>query len=64
MEKFYMKRSIGTFLMVQWLRLCAPNAGGQGLIPHAATKSLHATTKYPACWKINKYFLKRIMIIF
>ena len=39
--------------MVQWLRLCTPNAGGPGSIPgqetrshmHAATKSLHATTK-------------------
>ena len=55
MEKFHMKRNIGTSMMVQWLRLCAPNAGGQGLIPHAATKSLHATTKDPACCKINKY---------
>ena len=23
----------GTSLAVQWLRLCAPNAGGPGLIP-------------------------------
>ena len=23
----------GTFLVVQWLGLCAPNAGGLGLIP-------------------------------
>ena len=42
--------------LVQWLRLCAPNAGDLGLIPGlgtrshmAATKSLHATTKDPAC---------------
>ena len=43
----------GTSLVVQWLRLRAPNAGGWGLIPgqrtrshmHAATKSLHAATK-------------------
>ena len=27
-----------TSLVVQWLRLCAPNAGGPGLIPHAAAK--------------------------
>ena len=26
--------------LVQWLRLCAPNAGGLDLIPHAATKDL------------------------
>ena len=46
----------GTFLVAQWLRLCAPNAGGPGSIPgqgtrshmHAATKSLHATNKEPA----------------
>ena len=39
-----------TSLIVQWLRLGVPNAGGPGLIlgqgtkiSHAATKSLHAT---------------------
>ncbi|TEA38184.1 hypothetical protein DBR06_SOUSAS110021, partial [Sousa chinensis] len=44
-------------LVVQWLRLCAPNAGDPGLIPgqgtrshmYASTKSLHATTKEPMC---------------
>ena len=43
----------GTSLVVQWLRLHAPNAGGLDSIPgqgtrshmHAATKSLHAATK-------------------
>ena len=47
----------GTSLVVQRLILCAPNAGGPGSIPgqgtrshmHATTKSLHATTKEPAC---------------
>ena len=47
----------GTSLVVQWLRLHAPNAGGLGSIPgqgtrfhmHAATKSSHASTKDPAC---------------
>ena len=49
--------------MVQWIRLCAPDAGDLGSIPgqgtrshmhaatkswHAATKSSHATTKEPA----------------
>ena len=42
-----------TSLAAQWLRLCAPNAGGPGSIPgqgtrshmHAATKSSHATIK-------------------
>ena len=46
----------GTSLVVQRLRLRAPNAGGPGLIPgqgtrshmHASTKSSHATTKEPA----------------
>ena len=49
-----MKNSVplGTFLVVQWWRLCAPKAGGPGLIPsqetrfpHATTKSLYATIK-------------------
>ena len=42
----------GTFLMVRWLRLCAPNARGVGLIPGQRTRSrmlqlkiLHAATK-------------------
>ena len=42
--------------MAQWIRLCAPNAGGLGSIPgqgtrshmHAATEISHATTKQPA----------------
>ena len=42
--------------MAQWIRLHDPNAGGPGSIPvqgtrshtHAATKSLHATTKEQA----------------
>ncbi|TEA39259.1 hypothetical protein DBR06_SOUSAS7610104, partial [Sousa chinensis] len=44
-------------LVAQWIRLRTPNAGGPGSIPgqgtrshmHAATKSLHAITKEPAC---------------
>ena len=48
-----LKLSRGTSLVVQWLRLRAPNAGGPGLIPgqgtrshmHVATKNSHATTK-------------------
>ena len=47
---------LGTSLVAQWIRLHALNAGGLGSIPgqgtrshmHAATKSLHATTKAPA----------------
>ncbi|TEA23034.1 hypothetical protein DBR06_SOUSAS12510026, partial [Sousa chinensis] len=43
-------------LVVQWVRLHAPNAGGPGSIPgqgtrshmHAATKSSHVATKDPA----------------
>ncbi|TEA24223.1 hypothetical protein DBR06_SOUSAS17310030, partial [Sousa chinensis] len=43
-------------LVAQWLRFHVPNAEGPGSIPgqgtrshmHAATKSLHATTKKPA----------------
>ncbi|TEA33475.1 hypothetical protein DBR06_SOUSAS3910016, partial [Sousa chinensis] len=46
-----------TALVVQWMRLCAPSAGGPGSIPgqgtrshmHATTKSSPAATKEPAC---------------
>ena len=37
------KPLIGTSLAVQWLRLCASNAGGMGLIPGQGIKILHAT---------------------
>ena len=30
---------MGTSLVVQWLRLCAPSAGGLGLIPGLGTRS-------------------------
>ena len=50
------KKKGGTSLVVQWLRLCAPNAGGLGSIPGQGTRScrsqlkiLHATTKVPTC---------------
>ena len=46
--------------MVQWLRLCAPNAGGQGSIPGQGTRShvsqlkiLHATVE-TQCSQINQ----------
>ena len=49
------KPSQGTSLVAQWVGLRTPNAGGRASIPghrtrshmHAATKSLHATTKEP-----------------
>ena len=47
----------GTSLVVQWVGLLTPNAGGPGPIPgrgtrscmRAATKSLHAATKDLTC---------------
>ena len=46
----------GTSLVIQWLRLHAPGAGGPPLIPgqgirfpHASTKSLHAIARDPVC---------------
>ena len=49
----------GTSMVVQWLRLCAPNAGDLGSIPGQGTRS-RATTK---TWRsqINT-FLKKLMI--
>ena len=53
----FKKPHSGTSLVVQWVRLRPPNAGGPGSIPargtrshmRAATKSPHAATKDPAC---------------
>ena len=45
--------NLRTSLVVQWLILRVPNAGGPGSIPgqgtraHAAAKSLHAAVKDP-----------------
>ena len=36
------KEEEGTSLMVQWLRLCAPNLGGTGSIPGQEIKIPHA----------------------
>ena len=50
-----------TSLVVQWLRLHAPNAGGPGSTPGQETrsymlqqKSLHATTKDPTCYNEDR----------
>ena len=41
-----LEASYGTSLVVQWLRLHAPNAGGPGSIPGQGTRShMHAATK-------------------
>ena len=51
---FFTIKKMGTSLVVQWLRLCAPNAGGPSLIPAQGTRSyvLHLKT-LPAATKIQ-----------
>ena len=51
------KMAPGAFLVVQWLRLPAANAGGLGSIPGQGTRShmlntkrSHAVTKDPVCY--------------
>ena len=43
--------------MVQCVRLQAPNAGGQGLIPGQGTRT-HMLQLRPQCSQISKYFKK------
>ena len=57
----------GTSLVVQWLRLHDPNAGGPGLIPGQGTRShilqlkiLHAATK-TCCSQIKKESIAKII---
>ena len=38
-RRHFKSEQIGTSLVVQWLRLCAPNAGDLGLIPGQGTRS-------------------------
>ena len=35
----FLKIAVGTSLVVQWIRLCTPNAGGLGLIPGQRTRT-------------------------
>ena len=43
----------GTSLVVRWLELCAPNAGGAGSIPGRGTKIPHAAGSKQTNKKIN-----------
>ena len=62
----FIKRFLrGTFLMVQWLTLCAHNAGGLALNPGQGSRSHmlqlkipYAATKTCAAKGINKYIFK------
>ena len=50
------KNFSGTSLMVQWLRLHAPNTEGTGLNPGQGTKIPHAVQPKKNCF-LNNYFL-------
>ena len=62
----------GTSLVVHWVRLCAPNAGGLGSIPvwgtrshlHAITKSLHAAVKIPCAATKTRHSLNKYIYIY
>ena len=41
-----LKKELGTSLVVQWLRLNIPNAGGPGFIPHQETLSYMLQLKF------------------
>ena len=45
----------GTSLAIQWLRLCASNVGGVGLIPGLGTKIPHDCGVWPKKKKRNIY---------
>ena len=54
------RKGYGTSLMVQWVRLCTPNAGGPGLIPGRGTRShMHATTKIPCATTKTQHSLNK-----
>ena len=58
-EKMALKHScLGTPLVVQWLKLCSPNAGDAGSVPGQGTTIPHAATK-TQCSQINKSILKK-----
>ena len=57
-EPGHQKYNMGTSLVIQWLRLCAPDAGGLGLIPGQGTRS-HIPQLRPSTNK-NKYEKKKV----
>ena len=59
--RFALKADSGTSVVVQWLRLCAPNAEGPGFnpwsgnqVPHTTIRSLHAAVKIKILCATNK----------
>ena len=59
--RFALKADSGTSVVVQWLRLCAPNAECPGFnpwsgnqVPHTTTRSLHAAVKIKILCATNK----------
>ena len=58
--KFLKRRQRGTSLVVQWLRLLTPNAGGLGLIPGQETRYCVSQLRPNTAKKIN-IFLKKLI---
>ena len=52
-EEFSKKRRLGPSLVVQQLSVCAPTAGGAGLIPGQATKTLPAA-QLCCAWSLGR----------
>ena len=56
MQKWISVRSLlETSLVVQWLRLCTPNAGGPGLIPGQGTRFNMPQLRPREAKEINTY---------
>ena len=55
---------MGISLVVQWLRLLTPNAGGPGSIPGQGTRFHMPQLRSGAAKYINKYFKKQAIIFF
>ena len=49
-NKMFNNKSIGTSLVVQWLRFCAPNVAGSDMIPGQGTRSHIIQLKDTGCW--------------
>ena len=51
----YFKLSLGTSLVVQWLKLCAPNLGGSGSTTGQGPRSHMPQLRPQTAKKISKY---------
>ena len=60
---YFIEDILGTILVVQWLRLHTPNAGGPGFNPDQETRSHMQQIRHGTAKSKNKYYKKKMHYI-